>query len=70
MNVIGLAVRTGVFILVQPAMIALAGELMPDGTSRSQVLAIGENMALVVAVVVVLLWNFIVNRVWTYSDVQ
>jgi len=69
-NVIGLVVRTGVFILVQPAMIALAGELLPDGTSRSQVLAIGENMALVVAVLVVLLWNFVINRVWTYSDVQ
>lgn len=69
-NVIGLAVRTGVFVLVQPATISLAASLLPEDASGSQILAVGENMALVVAVLVVLLWNFGINRVWTYSDVQ
>jgi putative flippase GtrA len=69
-SLVGLAIRTGVFVLVQPATISLAESLLPDDASSSQILAIGENMALVVAVLVVLLWNFVINRVWTYSDVQ
>ena len=69
-SLVGLAIRTGVFVLVQSATISLAESLLPDDASSSQILAIGENMALVVAVLVVLLWNFVINRVWTYSDVQ
>ena len=69
-SLVGLAVRTGVFVIVQPATISLAASLLPDDASSSQILAIGENMALVVAVLVVLLWNFVINRVWTYSDVH
>lgn len=69
-SLVGLAIRTGVFVLVQPATISLAESLLPEDASGSQILAVGENMALVVAVLVVLLWNFGINRVWTYSDVQ
>lgn len=40
--------------------------------SLSQVTAIwaGKNAAWVIAVVIVMLWNFFVNRYWTYSDVD
>ncbi|HHH81822.1 MAG TPA: hypothetical protein ENL35_02400 [Chloroflexi bacterium] len=31
---------------------------------------LGRNLALALAVIVVLFWNFGVNRVWTYSDVS
>jgi hypothetical protein len=31
---------------------------------------LGENVTLVIAVVIVLFWNFFVNRYWTYSDVK
>jgi len=31
---------------------------------------IGDNLALVVAVIVVMFWNFFVNRYWTYNDVE
>jgi putative flippase GtrA len=31
---------------------------------------IGDNMALIVAVLVVMFWNFFVNRYWTYNDVD
>ena len=69
-SLVGLTVRTGVFVLVQPITIALAEALLPREVSSRLALAIGENLALVVAVLVVLLWNFGVNRMWTYSDVQ
>lgn len=31
---------------------------------------IGANLALVLAVIVVMFWNFFVNRYWTYNDVE
>jgi len=67
-SLVGLAIRTVVFILVQPATIALAEALLPNEVASSQ--ALGENLALVIAVVIVLFWNFGANRIWTYSDVQ
>jgi putative flippase GtrA len=30
----------------------------------------GSNMALALAVIIVLFWNFGVNRLWTYSDAK
>ncbi len=72
-NVVGWAVRTGVFWLIKPTMITLAGVLLEPfigDASASQAVDLGVNLALGVAVTVVLFWNFGVNRVWTYSDVQ
>lgn len=72
-NVVGLATRTAVFWLIKPTMIVLAGDLLDTfigDTSASQAVDLGVNLALGVAVIVVLFWNFGVNRVWTYSDVQ
>ena len=31
---------------------------------------LGRNLALALAVVVVLSWNFLANRIWTYSDAR
>lgn len=31
---------------------------------------IGANLALILAVVIVMFWNFFVNRYWTYNDVD
>jgi putative flippase GtrA len=31
---------------------------------------IGSNFSLLIAIVVVMIWNFFVNRYWTYSDVS
>lgn len=33
-------------------------------------LRIGANLSLVLAVIIVMFWNFFVNRYWTYSDVK
>lgn len=69
-SALGWLIRIAVLYLVQPTTIALAATLLPGEASHKQAVAIGENLALVVAVIVVLFWNFVVNRVWTYSDVQ
>lgn len=69
-SVVGLSIRTVLFVLVRPAMITLGETLGSNKIGPTQAALIGENMALVVAVIVVLFWNFGVNRLWTYSDVQ
>ncbi len=33
-------------------------------------LRIGANLAIMVALVIVMMWNFFVNRYWTYNDVS
>lgn len=77
-NLIGLAIRTPIFALAEsPAgllstrVLRLAGRvpsLAPLAAIEPHV--IGRNLALALAVLVVLLWNFGINRVWTYSDVS
>jgi putative flippase GtrA len=69
-NVIGLGIRT-------PLFAGLSGPLeqgfnlvpiLPIGIITPEFL--GHNGALAVAVLVVMLWNFFVNRYWTYNDVE
>lgn len=69
-NLIGLAIRTPVFVLTQPGLVRLVERTLEGGSLPLGAVAIGSNLALAVAVVVVLFWNFGVNRVWTYSDVE
>ncbi len=69
-SAIGLALRTPLLALL----------LRPGAEVASRVLEVfpriplepptlGANLALAAAVVVVLFWNFFINRVWTYGDV-
>ena len=77
-NTIGLFIRTPVFALSEAPMIRLAERLLlllppsfiSQNTSQIELdhVIIGRNLALAVAVIVVLFWNFGVNRIWTYSD--
>ncbi len=43
----------------------LGSWLNPGLTSR-----LGENLALALSVLIILFWNFFINRYWTYSDVD
>lgn len=70
-NLVGLAIRTPIFVLTEPGMISLARRLL--GSFRGvdlfiEAATLGPNLALAAAVIVVLFWNFGANRVWTYSD--
>jgi putative flippase GtrA len=78
-NLVGLAIRTPIFILAEPAMwrvaavlLATAAGSLPAGLQPRLPPAhlLGSNLALAFAVVVVLFWNFGVNRFWTYSDAR
>jgi len=68
-NLAGLAIRLPLLHFIEPLMTrwiytfpASLWILPPD--------AMGENITLAIAVVVVMFWNFFVNRYWTYNDVN
>jgi len=72
-NVVGWGINTGILLLLRFPCASLAG-----GLSQALSLAVGEeviykvgyNLAKAIATVIVLFWNFFVNRIWTYSDVD
>jgi putative flippase GtrA len=77
-SVIGLAIRTPIFILSEAPLTRLSDRIFPElqrvlpslvsRLQRIDTATMGSNLALVLAVVVVLFWNFGANRLWTYSD--
>jgi len=72
-NAVGWGINTGILVLLRGPCVALVGAL-GAGTALladpALVYKIGYNLAKATATVVVLFWNFFVNRLWTYSDVS
>lgn len=66
-SVIGLGIRTPIFALLMNPMNRLFSTvtfpLLPEGF-------LGDKIALGIAIILVLFWNFFANRYWTYSDVK
>jgi putative flippase GtrA len=67
-NIIGLGIRTGIFILINQPLVSLFESISISLPLQAYVF--GENLALAIVVVIVMFWNFFVNRYWTYSDVD
>ncbi len=69
-NIIGLGIRTPLFAALQyPLRRFFAGfSFLPIWIVTPD--RLGYTFALGVAVVVVMFWNFFVNRYWTYNDVD
>ncbi len=67
-NLIGLLIRTPIFVVSQTALLKLSPRLAVFAGDSGEHLA--HNLALAVAIGVVLFWNFFINRYWTYNDVD
>jgi putative flippase GtrA len=74
-SLVGLGIRTPLFAALERPAIAAAGRFLSGlsraGTALPVALSadtLGRNLALAAAVLVVLVWNFLANRYWTYSD--
>ena len=65
-SVLSLFIRTPIFALALPVTTRAVAAL---GLVQRAPINLGNNLALAAAVVVVMLWNFFVNRYWTYRDV-
>jgi putative flippase GtrA len=80
LSVIGLLIRTPIFALFSGPMVALVETMQSGvfaglinfvtGTLHISIEQLGLNLALAIAVLVVLFWNFFSNRFITYSDVK
>ena len=69
-NLVGLGIRTPIFSgLEAPFRRLFEGfSFLPIGFIDAEWM--GYTFALGVAVVVVMFWNFLINRIWTYNDVE
>ncbi len=68
-NAAGLAIRTPLFAFLENILVGLARKFLPAGSSLTPVF-IGHNLSLASVILIVMIWNFIVNRYWTYNDVK
>lgn len=68
-NVLGWAINTGILHLLALPLTSLIGTFSL-GISATLAYTFGYNLAKATATGVVMFWNFFVNRVWTYNDVE
>lgn len=67
-NLIGLLIRTPIFAALENPLGALFSAIpltLPLPAEK-----LGHNAALAFAVGIVMLWNYFINRHWTYNDVE
>jgi putative flippase GtrA len=69
-SVMGLLIRVPLLYFLEPVMEGLAETLGLGFPPILDAKAIGDNITLAIAVVVVMFWNFFANRYWTYGDVE
>lgn len=68
-NIVGWAINTGILLALNVPFTNLVSNLDLVATAE-MAHKIGYNGAKIVATGVVLFWNFLINRVWTYNDVS
>lgn len=66
-SVIGVLIRIPIVFIMTPIFRSLVGGI---GPLEAYTTRLADNLSLMVAVVVVLFWNFFANRHWTYNDVE
>ena len=67
-NSIGIAIRIPILHFVEPFMAREFESLVHLSHSTAESMA--KNATLLLAIGVVMIWNFFVNRYWTYNDVD
>ncbi len=67
-NSIGIAIRIPILHFVEPIMTDQFEAVVHLSSAAAESLA--KNATLVSAIGVVMLWNFFVNRYWTYNDIE
>ncbi len=65
-SLIGLGIRLPLFAWLESQLIPLAGKIHQDLVTAT---FIGHNVSLALVILVVMLWNFIANRYWTFKMV-
>ena len=66
-NVVGLLIRTPTIAGLENPIENLAVRL---GVGADAANVVGHNIALALAIGIVMLWNYFANRYWTYNDIN
>lgn len=69
-NVIGIGIRIPLLAVLENFLIRQAVRFIPEGIWILSAETLAQNLGLVIAILVVMLWNFFANRLWTYNDVD
>jgi hypothetical protein len=67
-NLAGLLIRLPILHFLEPPLLRAFGAVSGLGAISAEFAA--RNSTLAVAVAIVMLWNFFVNRHWTYNDID
>jgi putative flippase GtrA len=67
-SVIGYVIRTAILLLIVKPYENLVIVLMGESFENAEI--ISENLGLITVVLIVMFWNYFVNRFWTYNDVE
>jgi putative flippase GtrA len=67
-NLIGIVFRIPILHYVEPVMAGAFESMVHLSHSSAQILA--KNATLAFAIGVVMIWNFFINRYWTYNDIE
>ena len=68
-SVVGLAIRIPLLHFIEPVALKFVNGL-PFTLPAFSAQFYSDNLTLAISVLVVMFWNFFVNRYWTYSDVE
>ena len=69
-NIIGIGIRIPLLAVLEKFLINQANVFIPDGFWIFSAEKLAQNLGLAIAILVVMLWNFFANRLWTYNDVD
>ena len=64
----GIAFRIPILHFVEPPMAYLIGNV--SGISAADAHILAKNATLAFAIGIVMIWNFFINRYWTYNDID
>lgn len=67
-NTIGLLIRIPLLAILEEILIDLAGRYFGNFFLSPEF--IGHNAGLAIAIIIVMFWNYIANRYWTYNDIS
>jgi putative flippase GtrA len=67
-NLVGIVFRIPVLHFVEPVMAGAFEQMVHLSHSSAQIIA--KNATLAFAIGIVMIWNFFINRYWTYNDIE
>lgn len=68
-STLGLLIRTSLFAFIEKPVIVFSNGIINNHFFIKPEI-IGHNIALASVIVIVLLWNYFINRIWTYKGIK